>query len=179
MRLVCVTAQTWQISTRLTVGLGAQVIVCPPVTADTIDLSLLEQSDVLYIRLHGVPGQPYLYGDPGMVTALSRAQIEGIKLPGTLVFLEGCFGTLMADAFLEAGARSVVGSTDTTYGKRIFLGESSQFGKAWLSAIKKGFDMMQALDHAFAATQADARLWKITGSAIASLSNNQAGGNVA
>ena len=82
--------------------------------------------------------QPFLYGDPGLPTALSAAQIRETKLDNQLVFLEGCYGTQIADAFLDAGAKAVVGNSGITWGRRFFLGPAQVVGKAWLKAFEKG-----------------------------------------
>ncbi len=127
-------AQSWRFSTWLTTL--TQPLTCPPVTAETLDLSLLRQP-LVYIRLHGMPGQPYLYGDDWQ-TALSLDQLQSVSLPGSLVFLEGCYGALLSSAFIAAGASAVIGSTQATVGKRYFLGVSSKIGRAWLAAIQRG-----------------------------------------
>ena len=113
-------------------------------------LNELLEADVIYIRLHGLGDQPYLYGDPGLPTALSAEQIRETALDGRTIFLEGCFGAQIADAFLEAGAKTVVGNTGITWGRRFFLGPAQVVGKAWLDAFEGGLSPRKALDVAMA-----------------------------
>ena len=113
-------------------------------------LNELLEGDVIYIRLHGMGDQPYLYGDPGLPTALSAEQIRETALDGRTIFLEGCFGAQIADAFLEAGAETVVGNTGITWGRRFFLGPAQVVGKAWLDAFEDGLSPRKALDVALA-----------------------------
>lgn len=108
---------------------------------------------MIYIRLHGLGDQPYLYGDPGLPTALSAGQIRETEMNGQVVFLEGCFGAQIADAFLEAGASTVVGNSGITWGRRFFLGPAQVVGKAWLEAFEVGLSPREALDAALAEVQ--------------------------
>ncbi len=101
---------------------------------------------MIYIRLHGMGDQPYLYGDPGLPTALSARQIRETSLNGHMIFLEGCFGAQIADAFLEAGASVVIGNSGITWGRRFFLGPAQVVGKSWLEAFGAGFSPRDALD---------------------------------
>lgn len=125
-------------------------------TVETLDTAQLVDR-MVYIRLHGLPDQPYLYGD-NWQTALSADQVRSVKLPGSLVFLEGCYGALCADAFIQAGALAVVGSDTQTYGKRLFLGPSSKIGQTWLEAINKGHTVDKALELAQAGNN-----WRVVG----------------
>lgn len=117
----------------------------PPVVSDNIDLSLLEGHDLLYIRLHGIDGQPYLYSDPGWYTAITAEQIKSLNLAGTHVFLEGCNGIFLDDAFLQAGAKSVTGALASTWGRRIFLAPASKVGRRFIKRIEKSGDPDSAL----------------------------------
>jgi hypothetical protein len=140
--LAVLCAKSWWISTyRAT---GARPYTSPPLVAQTIDLNKLV-APLVYIRLHGIAGQPYLYSDPGWQTTLSAAQIALTNWKGALVFMEGCYGGLMADAFLEGGARAVAGAGKSTWGKRYGIGPSSQVGREWLRLIRKGEMMGAAL----------------------------------
>jgi hypothetical protein len=109
----------------------------PPLAADSLSIEAL-YAPIVYIRLHGMPGQPYLYGDPGLITALSAKQVIKANFNESDVFLEGCYGDMMADAFLCAGARSVSGSRAPTWGRRWRLGPSSIVGREWLHQILSG-----------------------------------------
>lgn len=121
-------------------------MTAPPLTAETIDLQSLK-AKIVYIRLHGLEGQPYLYGGPNWTTALSAAQVERSEgiFAGSLVYLEGCHGDTMAQAFLNAGARAVVGDKNTSWGRKYRLGPSSKIGRHWLKLIKKGITVNTSL----------------------------------
>jgi len=62
--------------------------------------------------------------------------------------LEGCYGNDMAAAFLESGARAVVGCNQVTWGRRLRLGPSSQIGRAWLNGLRRGKTVFDALSSA-------------------------------
>ena len=137
-------AQSWRISTFLTTYKSP--MTAPPLTAGTIDLKNLK-AEIVYIRLHGLIGQPFLYGDPRWETALSASQVSDAPeiFSGSIVYLEGCHGNEMAQAFLDAGARAVVGDKDTSWGRRFGIGPSSAIGKHWLKQIKQGVSVKNAL----------------------------------
>lgn len=141
MKVAAYCACRWILSTWRTVGV--RPITCPPVNAVTLDMEWLK-APVIYLRLHGVEGQPYLYGDH-METAVSARQIRGADLGGSLVFLEGCYGLQMADAFLKAGSLAVVGRDRPTGGRRMLLGSGARIGRAWLQGIKRGMTCEEAL----------------------------------
>ena len=141
--------RSWRISTFLTTG--KIPMTCPPLSAKTIDLQNLK-AEIVYIRLHGLDGQPFLYGGPNWTTALDAFQIENAPevFSGSIVYLEGCHGLTMAGAFMSAGALAVVGDKDTSWGRKYRLGPSSKIGKHWLEQIKKG----QTVDYALSASLA-------------------------
>ena len=119
----------------------------PPLTSQTLDVSALK-AKLVYIRLHGVDGQPFLYGDPGMMTALSADQIENADFEGCHIFLEGCNGDELASAFLAAGALSVTGSSEPTYGRRWHTGPSSVLGREWITNMRLGYGAEKSLEEA-------------------------------
>ena len=135
-------ARAWRLSTWCAVG--TRPITCPPLDAETVDIRRLH-APIVYLRLHGVKDQPYLYGDPGWTTALSAEQVEQADFSGSIVFLEGCFGLELGDAFMKAGALAVVGSTVATMGRRWRLGPSSIIGREWLRQMKRGATVSAAL----------------------------------
>ena len=119
-------------------------LTSPPLYAGSLNLDLLA-AEVLYIRLHGIEGQGFLYGDPGYVTALAIEQVQTLKLPGSLVFMEGCYGLDWSSAFLAAGARAVIGNDRATWGKRWFLGPAQVVGRTWLRMMRQGARVREAL----------------------------------
>ncbi|KKN73393.1 hypothetical protein LCGC14_0400960 [marine sediment metagenome] len=148
MEIRAYSTRAWRISTWRTTG--AWPITSPPRSPIDHPLNDLLDADVIYIRLHGLGDQPYLYGDPGLPTALSARQIRETGLTGQVIFLEGCFGAQIADAFLEAGATTVVGNSGITWGRRFFLGPAQVVGKTWLKAFEAGLSPRKALDAALA-----------------------------
>ncbi|RJX17535.1 MAG: hypothetical protein C4575_12900 [Desulforudis sp.] len=125
---------------------GSVPLTCPPVTAENFDTNRLVER-LIYIRLHGIPDQPYLYGD-NWLTALSADQVRSVRLPSSLVFLEGCYGALFAQAFIDAGALAVAGSSEQTIGKRLAIGPSSTVGQRWLWSVLRGKSAGEALARA-------------------------------
>jgi len=117
---------------------------------DTVDVAKLK-APIVYIRLHGMIGQPYLYGDPGFVTALSAEQVALADFMGSIVFLEGCYGADvpgirdMVDAFIEAGAVAVAGSQKATWGYSYRMGPSSIVGREFLERLTSGASVAGAL----------------------------------
>lgn len=136
---------------------GVKPIICPPTTYATLNLDSLK-APIVHLRLHGMPNQPYLYGD-NWLTALSAEQVRNADFSGCTVFLEGCYGLGMAKAFLQAGALSVVGSSQPTFGKRLFLGPSSKMARAWIRAVTGGMTAQGALQIALEKTGQSAQEW--------------------
>lgn len=64
---------------------------------------------LLYLKFHGLPDQPYLYGDE-WATAISATQIRGADLAGVVVYAPTCWlpQTPVLTALLEAGAEAVI-----------------------------------------------------------------------
>ena len=126
-------ARSWRISTYLTTRV--RPITSPPVFYSE-DLAWLK-AEIVYIRLHGIVDQPYLYNDEWS-TALAAKHVEQADFEGCNVFMEGCHGIQFSDAFLTAGASSVTGCSESTWGRKYFLGASSKVGKEWLKRVRAG-----------------------------------------
>ena len=142
--LVGYTTRAWRISCLLTIGKWP--LTSPGLTAANLDLMRLS-AEIVYIRLHGMPGQHHLYGDPGWPTALSAVDVASSEAfrKTKLVFLEGCFGQEMADAFLAAGAQTVIGSDRITWSRALRVGPASKVGQKTIAAARKGKDVSAAL----------------------------------
>lgn len=153
MELAAYCARSWWISTWRTTG--KRPLTCPELTADTLNINSLI-APIVYLRLHGMPAQPFLYGDDWQ-TALAAHQVKAADFSGSLVFLEGCYGDQMAKAFLAADAKAVVGCTKSTYGRRWRLGPSSIVGRAWLRMVRRGFAASDALNYAIGKVRAPYR----------------------
>lgn len=158
--LVAYCARSWWLSTWRTTGV--KPLTCPALTAKTLDLNSL-RAPLLYLRLHGIPGAPALYGDNGL-PALAIEQAEAMALPGSLVFLEGCWGGAFADAFLASGAVAVVGASASTWGRRWMLGPSSVVGREWLRMWRGGATVSEALNIAVQQIEPEQRKkWRVYG----------------
>ena len=144
MKVFVYCAHSWRLSTALATLKVPKT--CPPERPATLKRAWFEDADVIYLRLHGLPNQSFLYGD-GLITALAASQIRQLDLGGKIVFMEGCFGESgrVDDAFLAAGAKFVIGSTMATKGRRYRLGPSTLIGGAWLRYVKRGIDPRAAL----------------------------------
>ncbi len=148
MEIRAYSTRSWRISTWRTTGVWPET--SPSRTAEDPPLEYLLEADLVYIRLHGLGDQPYLYGDPGLPTALSAEQVREIDLTSRAIFLEGCFGAQMADAFLDAGASVVIGNSGITWGRRFLLGPAQVVGKRWIKAYRAGHSPRKALTAALA-----------------------------
>lgn len=90
---------------------GVRPLTSPPLTADGFDPAWLAGYDLLYLALHGNPGEFCLYGDNYEV-ALRAEQVRQARLGGAGVFAASCFmgdaASPMRAAFLAAGAAWVL-----------------------------------------------------------------------
>jgi len=121
MRVLAVCARSFFNSVRR--AAGVYPLVCPP-----RDLAFFAQPgifeyndagqpyDFLYFKLHGLPSQPFWYGD-GWVTAVSAEQLKAADLRGKVVFVANCWlpESPMLAALLAAGARAVIGGSGPNY----------------------------------------------------------------
>lgn len=100
---------------------GVEPFTCPPVTAKTLHLPLLEGNDLIFINLHSLPDLNALLGSAnGPPVALQGPQLEGLDLGNAVVFSEACFmgdrQHPMRQAFLDAGASVVLAGPGKNYG---------------------------------------------------------------
>lgn len=168
IRFYC--ARRWAVSTRLLVlslrgyvlsrdlmgcdveGFSAELFTAPPLTLAGFPYRKWAEADVLYIRLHGVVNQPFLYDGNWQTTlSLSGLQQSGLSFTRpTKVFFEGCFAyqTGIPAALIAMGAQEVIASTTTTWIRRIRAGPSGKIGGAVLRAWLTGQDVQAALDRA-------------------------------
>jgi hypothetical protein len=99
---------------------GATPLTSPPMVASAFPRRLLEGRDLLYLALHGMPGQPYFYGDT-FETALSVTAIEGLDLSATVVFCTSCHFTESPwlPAFLACNPRMLIGGDGPNYARNV------------------------------------------------------------
>lgn len=100
---------------------GVEPLCCPPVTAETLDLALLEGNDLLFFNTHGLRDVPALLGgEDGPPIALRAEQLGGVDLGGAVVFAESCYlgdeEHPMRDALLRAGAWVVIAGPGKNWG---------------------------------------------------------------
>ena len=93
---------------------GVIPLCCPPVNIETFDKRWLYRPYkpfvLLYFSLHGVPDQPYWYGD-NWETALGADAFEGLDLSSTVVFVANCYleGSPMEKALLDCNPKALIG----------------------------------------------------------------------
>jgi len=84
----------------------------PPTSVYNFDLALLENQDVLFFDLHGLPGESFWLGDDH-VLAMTATELRKADLTSAVVFALNCYladsNAPMLDTLLDAGARYVVG----------------------------------------------------------------------
>ncbi len=116
---------------------GVAPLLCPPFDAETLSAHVLEGRDFIYFKLHGLPDQPFWYGDD-WITALTRDHILGADLSGTIVFAANCHlpESPMLQALLAAGARAVVGGSGTNYGAIRSVRGADLLGRAFRRLIQ-------------------------------------------
>ena len=128
---------------------GVKPLTSPPLRAETFDATQLEGAQLLYFDLHGQPGAPFWMGDDEII-ALRAEQIARLDLRGAVVFALSCYladaGSPMMDAFLDAGARYVIGGDGENYASS----SSADYGAALLGywfrrLVDIGADPLRAL----------------------------------
>lgn len=107
---------------------GVQPLTCPPATIYNLDVAHLAACDLLYIDLHGRPGETFWLGD-NRTLALTTEQVRQMDLRNTIVFALSCYladqESPTLDALLDAGARYVIGGDGQNWaGPRTLWGAS-------------------------------------------------------
>lgn len=125
---------------------GGMVFTCPPFTADGFEPKWLEGYDVLYFRLHGLPGGGTWFGTDG-TPALRVGQVEAANLRGAGVVVANCYGTTdpLAASLYRAGAEWVVGGAgmNVAAGNRVV---GTDLLMQWLlRGLYAGLDISDAL----------------------------------
>lgn len=158
MNVLALSAREFRMGTAL--AAGAWPVAFPPGRADTFDPRLLEGRELIYVCLHGLANQPYLYGDR-FETALSTDQVRTASLGGAVVYMAGCYGDgPVAEAFLSAGASCVVGDRDLTWAGAWWPMGSNRLGRLFVRELRRGGSPLAAYRRAratFAATSTDPR----------------------
>ncbi len=141
---------------------GVTPTTFPPENIATFAPRWLEGYDLIYIKLHGMPDQPYWYGD-GFETAISKTQIEQAHLNNCICFVANCHASnsAMEAALLQAGAFAVISGPGENYSGISQLRGADALGAALINRLKRG----EALGAAFANAKRDlgwlARMTKV------------------
>ena len=115
------------------------VLASPPST-EPVERGLFTGRDVIYLDLHGERGDDYLHGDG--TQALSIHSVRRMNLSGAVVFATVCYlpETLFVSAFLEAGARAVIGGHGENWGNRRTFTGAQKLADLWLEAyVRLGY----------------------------------------
>ena len=109
-------------------------------TGETVTAGDLEGYDVLVFKLHGLPGQPYWYGDDWQ-TALTAETVRAANLDGAMVFAANCHAITprgkageMVQALLDAGARAVVAGAGQNLASNWRMVGADLLGRWWVAA---------------------------------------------
>ena len=126
MRVFAYCANSFKNVTRKAAGVIP--LTSPPSTVYNFDLALLENNDLLWFDLHGLPGQSCWLGDDRTL-AMTATELRKADLRGTIVFALNCYladeDSPMLDALLDAGARYVIGGDGQNWaGPRTLWGAS-------------------------------------------------------
>jgi len=121
----------------------------PPHSSATFRSDWLTAAEVLYFHLHGMPDQPYWYGDK-MITAIGYSQIEAASLNGPIVFVANCYGagSLLVKALYRAGASAVVAGPGQNYTVQGAVRGADLLGKHFIDALARGDSPDRALAYA-------------------------------
>jgi hypothetical protein len=126
---------------------GVQPTTFPPETIETFAPRWLEHYDLLYFKLHGLPDQPYWYGD-GYITAISAALIEQADLSSVvLAFVANCnaANSKMEQALLKAGCKAVIAGPGINYAGTKKLAGADLLGAHIVKRLKRGEPVQQCL----------------------------------
>ena len=131
---------------------GTRVLTCPPMTGETVTAGDLEGYDVLVFKLHGLPGQPYWYGD-NWQTALTAETVREANLDGVMVFAANCHAITprgkageMVQALLDAGARAVVAGAGQNLASNWGMVGADLLGRWWVGGVGMGLGMERAFE---------------------------------
>jgi len=126
---------------------GVHPKTCPPVNASMITPACLEGYDLLYFQLHGLPEQPFWYGD-GYETALSAETIRKANLERSVAFVANCYlpDSPMLDALLGAGAQAVIGGAGRNFSRKSELDFADLLGLWVRRGLQAGMGPQLALE---------------------------------
>lgn len=125
---------------------GVKPLTCPPLDLHTIDPDRFQEAGFLYLSLHGLADEPYLYGD-NYATALTCDQIAGLDLSQTVVFSTCCFflDSPWPAAFKAANVKALVGGHGPNFTRRFHVGGADHLGRLFRLFVTARMDPAKAL----------------------------------
>jgi len=143
VKTLVLAARSFSIATWIATGVRPRT--SPPLTMATFDPHEMDGSALVYVCTHGLPGQPYLYGD-GLETMCSAEQVRQARLDGAICYLAGCHGVgPMSDAFVAAGAACVVADRDSNWSGLFWPAGSNLLGRSFVRRLRRGEPAGEAL----------------------------------
>ncbi len=123
MNIVAICGASFATATESVVGV--KPLTSPPMFDSEFNKEMVGHPDVLYLHLHGQPGDPYLLGDLGV--AVTADQLRGCNLNDTIVIALSCYvgevGHPVLEALLDAGARYVIAAPGENFtGRSMVIG---------------------------------------------------------
>ncbi len=127
MRILALIDRQYEKVTRRTLG-ECDLLTSPPIRAGDLKTHWFEEADIIYIDLFGEAGDEWMYSTRGRLLSLDF--VRSLALSGPIVFATTCFlpDTEFAQAFLDAGARAVIGG-----GELNWVGARRMAGAQWLA----------------------------------------------
>jgi len=145
MKVVAYCAASFRES--VTRAAGVTPFLSPPYTTNTLQRAAFVGVDLVYLKLHGLPGQPFWYGDD-LVTAVSAEVVRGLALTGVTVFVANCHlfeqradgiqPSPMLEALRTGGALAVVGGPGENYAKSSGLHGADLLGCYFRRSMRLG-----------------------------------------
>jgi hypothetical protein len=150
--LVAISAARWaSVTAELLEGLPASLHLAPPLQPGPAAPRLLAGAGLLLCNLHGLRSDDLWYGQPAgdsaLTPALRPADLAGLRLDGSVMITQACFGARLAAAgenqslaiaLLAAGARGFYGALGLTYGAPDPPpGESDLLARALLISLRE------------------------------------------
>lgn len=146
MKTYALAARAYRVPTWLASGTWPHT--GPPLTVDAFRPSDMDGAALVFVCCHGLPDQPFWYGDD-FCTLASSAQVQLAKLHGAIAYLAGCFGLgHMSAALLDAGAACVVADRDSNWSGMVWPRGSTELGRLFVARLKRGDEAAAALDQA-------------------------------
>jgi len=145
MRTLALCAASFQKSVKQ--AAGVEPLLSPPVNIKTFDPHSLEGYDFIYFKLHGLPNQPFWYGD-NWLTTLSANQLSQADLSETTIFVANCHlytilnaklvPSTMLLALLHSNAAAVVGGPDINFARSSTVRGADKLGQYFRYACQLG-----------------------------------------